>query len=108
MLAVNRNRCRMDLSKARIRHTSAMSIRAPDRGNVAPHSVRGEVENVRISSGREHNRISHVALHLSCAEISRNDPLTTPLRHNQIEHLGVRIHLYGTRMDLPIQRGVGT
>ena len=103
MLATHGNARRMNLGEARIGERSASLVCPPDGSRIRAFCVRREIEYVAVSAGTKHYSIGNVRLDFSGHEISCHDPSRATIDHNEIQHLGARIHRDGLRVDLPLE-----
>lgn len=96
----------MDLRVARIAEASAALVCAPDGRDVRAARVGGEVVNVAVAAGREHDRVAVVPGDLAGLKVTDNDALRMAVHDHEIEHLGVRVGLHTAIGDVSVQRRV--
>ncbi len=94
----------MDLGEAGIGEVRSALVRAPDGGGVAALGVGGKVEDVAVAARAQHYRVADVGFELAGDQIARDDAARFAIDHNQVEHLGARVHLHFAGADLPFQR----
>ena len=97
----------MDLGVARIRETRAALVGPPDRRGVGAARVGGEIEDVAVAPGREHDRIGGEALDLPRHEIAGDDALGLAADEDEIEHLALGVQLHRTGADRAGELRVG-
>ncbi len=93
----------MNLREARIRERRTALVRAPDCGRVGSLRVRRQVEDVSVAAGAEHHGIGGVRLDRTRDEIARHDSPRAAVDHDDVEHLGARIHPDHTGPDLSLE-----
>ena len=94
----------MDLREAGIREERALFVGAVCCGHVATARVCRKEEDVAVAAGREHDRIGGVRVDRTGDQVARDDSFRVTVHDDEIEHLGVRIHLHRVRFDLPAER----
>src|ERR1700730_10374917 len=94
----------MDLRETRVGEKSAFFISAVSRSDIATASVGRQIKNLSVSVGREHNGIRGVLVDLTGDQIARNDSLGVPVDSDEVEHLGLRKHLYAAGRNLSAER----
>ena len=98
----------MDLRVARIGERGAAAIRAPDGRRVRSFGVRREIENVAVPAGAKNHGIGKVRLDLPGHHVAHDDPTRPAVHHDDVEHLGARVHRDAALRDLLLQRLVAT
>src|SRR5437867_5922811 len=98
---------RVNLREARVRERRAALVGRPDGGHVAALGVGGEVVDVRIAAGREHDGVAGVCRQLPVHQVARDNAAGPPVDHHHIEQLRARIHPHLAGGDLARQRLVG-
>ena len=97
----------VNLGEAGIGEQRAALVRAPDGGGVAALGVGGEVVDVAVAAGAEHDGVGEVALDLAGDQVAGDDAARAAVDHDQVEHLGAREHLHLAEADLAFQGLVG-
>ncbi len=72
-----------------------------------PFRVRREEVAVPVAARREHDRVGEVARDLAGHHVADDDAARHAVDHDEIEHLGARVHLHLAEADLPLERLVG-
>ena len=98
---------RVNLRKAGVGERRAALVGPPDGGHVAALGVGGEVVDVRIAAGREHDGVAGVSYELPVHQAARDDAAGPPVDHHHVEQLRARIHPHLAGGDLARQRLVG-
>ena len=98
----------MNLREGRIGKERAFFVSAICGGDIAAARVCRKIKNISIPAGREHNGVACVLFDLSRAQAPRDDPLGVSVGNHQVEHLRVRKHLHGARVNLTAQRLITT
>ena len=60
MFARRGNAGGVNLGKAGVRQKSAPFIGPPDRRNIAPLGIGGQIKNIAVAAGCQHHSVSHV------------------------------------------------
>jgi hypothetical protein len=79
-------------------------VRAPDGGGVRVPRVGGEVEDVPVSAGRQHDRVADERLDLSRDQVARDNPAGAAVDDQEVQHLRVWMHFHRAASDLPLER----
>ena len=82
-------------------------MRAPRRGDVGPHRVGREVEDVAVAAGGEHDGIREVGLDLTGDEVAGDDAAGLAVDDDDLEHLVAGELLDRAGGDLALERLVG-
>jgi len=104
VLASLRDAGRVDLREARVAEQRAAAMRPPDCGAVRRLRVRGEIKDVAVAAGGEHDHVTDVRLDCARLEITRDDAARLAVDDHQVEHLRARMHRDRARCDLALQR----
>ena len=107
VLAGARDAGGVDLGEARVGEVGAAPVGPPDRGGVGVHGVGRQVEDVAVAAGGQHHRVGEVGGDLAGDQVAGDDAAGPAVDHDEVEHLGARVHLDVARGDLPGQRLVG-
>ena len=97
----------MDLGVAGIGECGAPLVGAPGGGHVGSAGIRREVVDVAVAAGAEQDGVGGVGRDLAGDEVAGDDPLGMAVDKNEVEHLGVLVHLHAAEGDLGAQGGVG-
>ena len=81
-----RNTSRVNLRVARISEIGALSVSPPRSRSVAPHRIRGEEENVSVSTSTQNNAVGRMRLKLTCCHIASNDALGMTILQDKLDH----------------------
>ena len=107
VVAGDRDAGRVDLREAGVGEAGAALVGAPDGGGVGVARVGGEIEDVAVAAGGEHDGVGRVAGDLAGDEVADDDALGVAVDHDEVEHLGVREHLHAAEADHARERGIG-
>lgn len=108
MLAGPRNTGRVDLGETGVGEIGTAPVRPPHGGGVGVHGVRREIEDVAIATAGQDDRVRKVGVDPAGDEIPCHDAARPSVDHDQVEHLGARMHLDVAGRDLPRQRLIRT
>jgi hypothetical protein len=97
----------VDLREAGIAEVGALAVGTPRRGDVTPHRVRREEEDVPVATGREDDGVGEVRLDLAGHHVPGNDPAGSPVGDDQVDHLVPAVHGDGLLGDLALEGLVG-
>ena len=98
----------MDLREAWIGKERPFFVGAIRRRDIAAARICRKIEDVAISTGREHDGVAHMSLDFSGDETARNDALGVAIDQNEVEHLRLRKHSHRAGRDLPAERLIAT
>ena len=98
----------MDLREARVGETGALLVGPPSGGRVGIAGVGREIEDVAVTARGEDDAVGRMAGDRTRVEIADNDALGLPVDEDEVEHLGIVVHLHRTRSDHLRQRRVST
>ena len=104
MLAADRDAGRVNLRVAGVGKECALLVCAPGGGDVAALGIGGEEEYVAIPARRQHDRIGRMGRDFARGQVAHHDALGMAVDHDQVEHLGARIHLHRAQADLAAKR----
>src|SRR5262245_35427957 len=90
----------MNLSKTRISHQRAASVRPPDCRNVTAFCICREKEHVAVPAGCQHNCVSSVRAYFTGHQVANYDSFSVSVDDDDIEHLGAREHSYSAGFNL--------
>ncbi|MEY4033884.1 MAG: hypothetical protein RL492_1078 [Verrucomicrobiota bacterium] len=107
VFAVHRDAGRVDLRVARVGETGAAAVGAEGRGDVATLGVGGEVEDVAVAAGADHDHVGGPGFDGAGDEVARDDALGLAVDEDEVEHLMARVHLHGAEANLTGERRVG-
>src|SRR5262249_27208375 len=65
---------------------------------------RGEIEDVPISAGGEHDCVREMRLDRARDQVARHDPSCVPIDNDQVEHLRPWVHRYAACVHLMLER----
>jgi hypothetical protein len=79
----------------------------PDGCRVGVLGVGGQVEDVAVATGGQDDGVREVGVHPAGDQVPGDDAARPAVDHDQVEHLGARVHLDVARRDLAGERLVG-
>jgi hypothetical protein len=98
----------VDLRETGVAEEGAAFIRPPTGGDVGPLGIRRKIKNVAVSAGGENHRVGHMDVDVPGCQIAGHNATRTAVDNDQVEHLGAWQHLHAPRIDLPLQRLIGS
>src|SRR5699024_1547800 len=108
VVTADRDAGRVDLRVAGVGEVRTLAVCAPVRGDVAPHGVGRQVENVAVPTGGQDHGIGEVRLDLTGDHVTGDDATCLAVHDDEFEHLVAGMHLDGACGDLAFQGLVGT
>ena len=100
MIPADRNAGGMDLRVARVGKERTLLIGTPGGGDITALCIGAEVEDIAVTTGRQHHGIRGVGGNLTSHQVTYDDSLGMTINENQIHHLGAGIHFDGSQTDL--------
>ena len=94
----------MDLRVAGVGEVRALAVRPPGGGDVAALGVGGEVEDVAVAAGGEHDGVGHLGADLAGDQVPDDDAAGLAVDEDQLQHLVPGVHLHVAQADLPLER----
>ncbi len=107
VVPADRDAGRMDLGVAGVGEGRAPLVRPPDGRDVRPLGVGREVEHVAVAAGPQDHGVGRVALDLAGDHVAHDDAAGAAVDHDEIQHLGARVHRDPAPGDLLLQRLIG-
>src|SRR6266481_510678 len=104
MFAADRNTSRMNLREARIAEESAATVGTPDRCSVGTFGIGRKIENVAVTTCRQHYDIRGIRIDRAGYQVARNDAARFAVDQNKVQHLAARVHLHAASRFLLLKR----
>ena len=100
MLAAQRDAGRVNLRETRIAKQRAAAMGPPYGSTVGSLGIRREVEDIGISSGRQHNHVGGVAIDLTGHQVPRHDAARSAIDNDDVEQFTPDMHRHSSGCDL--------
>ena len=98
----------MDLRVAGVGEESALAVSPPRGGDVARHGVGGQVVDVAVATGGQHDSVSAVGVDFTGEHVAGDDPAGLAVLGDDVEHIGAVVEGDLPRRDLGREGLVGT
>ena len=89
VVAGDRNAGRVNLREAGVGEVCAPAVGPPDGGRVAGLGVGGEVKDVAIAAGGQHDGVAGVRVDLAGSKVARDDAAGLAVDDDEVEHFRV-------------------
>jgi hypothetical protein len=106
VIAVDWNARGMNLRVTRIGKVRPAFMRPPRRRHVGRLGIRGQVEHVAVSAGRQYDRIRRMRLDPTRHQVPAHDPPRLPVDNYEVQHFAPGKQLDAPRGDFLHQRAV--
>ena len=107
IIAGDRDAGGVDLRVAGVGKERSPLVRAPDGGHVGALGVGGEIVDVAVAARAQDDGVGKVGGDGAGHQVAGDDAAGLAIDHDEVEHLGARMHGDGAGMDLAFERLVG-
>ncbi len=108
LVTVHRDTCGVDLHIRGVGEVCALAVACHSGRTVATHSVGREEVCVTVSAGSDNHGVCCKAFELACNEILGDNTAGTAVNHNHIVHLIAVVALHLAKINLAVERAVGS
>ncbi|SPT75393.1 Uncharacterised protein [Arcanobacterium haemolyticum] len=98
----------VNLGVARVTEVGTLAMCTPNCRCVTPHCVRGQEEDVTVTTSTKYNRISQVGFNFTSNHVTSNDAACAAIHHDEFNHFVTWIGLNRSSLHLAHKSLVST